>query len=42
MIVDEQSPYGTMVSGYRLQPDTRYELRSGDTITFGNEGYVLE
>ena len=42
LIVDEHSTYGTMVSGYRLQPDTRYELRSGDTITFGNEGYVLE
>ncbi|RKJ07278.1 FHA domain-containing protein [bacterium D16-54] len=41
-IQDENSTYGTMVSGRRIEPGKWYQLKRGNTISFGNENYRIE
>lgn len=41
-IQDENSTYGTKVSGRRIEPGKWYKLERGNTISFGNENYCIE
>lgn len=41
-IRDEHSTYGTMVSGYRIEPGKWYKLERGNTISFAGESYCVE
>ena len=41
-IQDENSTYGTLVSGYRIEPGKWYKLERGSTIGFAGENYYVE
>lgn len=41
-IQDENSTYGTLVSGYRIEPGKWYKLERGNTIGFAGENYYVE
>lgn len=40
-IRDENSSWGTFVCGWRIEPGNWYRLKSGDTVSFASENYLV-
>ena len=42
LLIDEESPTGTLLNEKRLVPWEKHRLRDGDRVSFGSAGYVVE